>query len=65
VIDWIMTTNTDRIIMDVMSKIMADHTIIAEAFIALVGLILYLILPRGQHERVKEWWKKIRSKKLP
>jgi hypothetical protein len=64
-IEWIMTTNTDEIIMDLMSKIMADHTLLAEGTIALVGFILYLLLPRGQYQKVKEWWTKMRSKNLP
>lgn len=60
-IDWIMNTNSDKIIMDVMTKIMADHTLIAEGLIAIIGSILYLLLPRGQYEKVKEWWKKWRT----
>lgn len=63
-IDWIMNTNSNAFIMKLVSKIMVDHTILAQGAVAAAGFILYLILPAKEYrqvlggwKRIKEWWK--------
>jgi len=65
VIDWIMNTNSDKLIMDVVTKIGADHTLVAAIFAGAVWGALYLILPKEYYRKAREAWKKWRGKLPP